>query len=81
MSRYLGQLAELLGQPERAEGHFEAAIEANGRLGARPWLALTQRDLAHLLRARNAPRDRKRAGQLAAAATATFDELGMSGYR
>jgi DNA-binding SARP family transcriptional activator len=77
MARYLGLLAATLSRPDDAERHFEAAIVANEEMGARPWLALTQRDYARMLRARDRPGDRERAEELGAAANATFRELGM----
>jgi len=39
--RYLGMLAATMGDWDRAEGHFEQAIELNRRMGARTWLAHT----------------------------------------
>jgi tetratricopeptide (TPR) repeat protein len=73
VSRYLGQLAALLGRGDDAARHFEAAIAMNERMGARPWLAYTQEDYARLL----AERDPERADELLAEARATYRELGM----
>ena len=39
--RYLGMLAATLGEAERAEEHFERAMELNRRMGAVTWLAHT----------------------------------------
>jgi DNA-binding CsgD family transcriptional regulator len=39
--RYLGMLAATLGDADRAARHFESALESNGRMGARTWLAHT----------------------------------------
>ncbi|HEX4752656.1 MAG TPA: AAA family ATPase [Solirubrobacterales bacterium] len=39
--RYLGMLAATLGERERAEAHFERAIEMNREMGASTWLAHT----------------------------------------
>jgi DNA-binding CsgD family transcriptional regulator len=39
--RYLGMLAATLGDADRAARHFESALEANARMGARTWLAHT----------------------------------------
>ena len=39
--RYLGMLAATLGEWERAEAHFERALELNRRTGMRTWLAHT----------------------------------------
>src|SRR6185312_10147052 len=50
--RYLGMLATTLGEWDRAEGHFERAIELNRRMGAVTWLAHTDYEYARLLLAR-----------------------------
>jgi DNA-binding SARP family transcriptional activator len=73
VARHLGVLAAMTRRPEEAERHFEAALEMNARMGARPWLAYTQTDYARLLE----DRDPARAEELAAAAEATYAELGM----
>ena len=75
--RYLAKLAALLGRPDDAARHFEAAIEMNERMGARPWLAYTQHDYAQLLAERDRPGDRERADELLAEARSTYRELGM----
>jgi hypothetical protein len=74
VARYLGLLAPLAGHPQDAESHFEAAIEMNTRMGARPWLALARSELAALLLERG---EVKRAAALRAAATAGFSELAV----
>ena len=51
-SRYLGMLAATLGEFDKAEAHFEHALEMNERMGARPWLAHTKAEYALLLRRR-----------------------------
>lgn len=76
-ARYLGLLASSMGRAADAVSHFERALETNGRMEARPWLARTQADLARTLLARDAPGDRDRAGELARAALETFGALGM----
>ena len=50
--RYLGMLAATLGEWERAEEHFERAMELNRRMGAVTWLAHTAYEYARLLLAR-----------------------------
>jgi len=80
MSRYLGQLATLLERWDDAEKHYEEASAANARMGSTPWVALTRRDHAAMLRARGEHGDRSRADELEAAAHATFRELEMGGY-
>ena len=77
MARCLGLLAATLEDWDDAERYFEAAIELNGRIGARPWLAFTQRDYAGMLRERAAPGDAERADQLEHAARASAGELGL----
>ena len=65
MDRYLGMTAAVLGDWERAEEHFRAALALNTRLGARTWLAHTAYAYARMLLARNAGDDRSHArGQL-----------------
>ena len=59
--RYLGMLATLLGDWERAESHFRAALAFDTRLGARTWLAHTAYEYARMLLARGAPEDRANA--------------------
>jgi predicted ATPase len=77
VSRSLGLLATLLGCHDEAEQHFEAAIAANDRMGARPWVARTQHEFAQMLLARDAPGDRERARELLAAALETSRTIGM----
>ena len=50
--RYLGMLAATLGEWDRAEAHFERAMELNRRMGAKTWLAHTAYEYARLLLAR-----------------------------
>ena len=80
-SRYLGLLATTLGRFETAEEHYEKALAMNERLGLRPWLARTQKDLARMLRLRGGPGDAERAEALEATALATCAELGMASHR
>ncbi len=47
--RYLGMLASTLGDWERAEEHFERALELNQTMGARTWLAHTAYEYARML--------------------------------
>jgi eukaryotic-like serine/threonine-protein kinase len=49
IARYVGLVAAATGDIEDAVTHFEAAIAANARIGARPWLALTESDYARVL--------------------------------
>ena len=77
VARYLGMLASTTGRWNDAARHFDDALEANERMGARPWLAHTQEDYAHMLIARNAHGDSERAHELLETALATYSELGM----
>jgi eukaryotic-like serine/threonine-protein kinase len=79
-SRYLGLLASTMSRWAEAERHFDAAIEMNAQMGARPWVSHTQHYYATMLLARDAPADRERALELVAAALTTCRELGMEGW-
>ena len=52
VARNLGLAAWTVERWEDAERHFEAALELNERVGARPWLARTQADRARMRRER-----------------------------
>src|SRR6476661_11046163 len=60
-SRFLGQLAATMGRWQEAESHFGQALAMNAAMGAKPWLAHTQFQFAHMLLARCAPGDVERA--------------------
>src|SRR5262249_33585500 len=79
VSRYVRLLAATMDQFDDAERHFEQALESNGRMGARPWLALAEEDYARMLRARGRPGDAERGGELLERALETYRELGMQG--
>ena len=79
IARDLGLLAATMVRRDDAVRHFEHALEANERIGARPWLAHTRRDLARALDSRGAAGDRERARDLHAQALAAYRELGISG--
>jgi tetratricopeptide (TPR) repeat protein len=78
VSRYLGLLAETMERLDDARRHFEDALGMNANIGARPWLAHTQRDYARMLLAREPPRDRDRALGLLADARSNYGDLGMN---
>ena len=78
VDRYLGLLAATIARDDDAERHLTDGIAANERLGAWPWAAHTQHDLARLLRRRSRPGDLQRANALDAAALATARRIGMS---
>jgi DNA-binding SARP family transcriptional activator len=80
VSLYLGILAETMERRDDAVGHFEDAIDMNGRIGARPWLAHARHDLAATLLARGRPEDTARAQQLLSQALTGYRELDMQTY-
>jgi tetratricopeptide (TPR) repeat protein len=75
---FLGVLAVADGDATRAATHFDAALAANARFGARPALARTQHEYARLLVARRRPGDRERAAVLRAAALELAAACGMT---
>jgi DNA-binding SARP family transcriptional activator len=77
VSRYLGFLAAMLTRWKDAEHHFDAAVEMNERMGARPWLAHSQEDYGRMLLERG---EIDRGAELIAAALAGYRELGMDTY-
>jgi len=74
---YLAMLAAMLGLADEAARHYERALGLNARMGARPFLAHTQREYAAFLVARAGPGDVARAAALREEARRTADELGM----
>ena len=80
ISRYLGLLASTTRSWSDAERHFDDAIAANTRMGARPWLAHTERDYARMLHARDSSGDRARGRALLDDARTIYRELGMDGH-
>jgi hypothetical protein len=77
IDRYLGLLAATVGRLDEAELHLIAAIEGNDRMGARPWTAHCEHDLAGVLRRRDRPGDAGAAAALDRRARATASALGM----
>ena len=78
VSRYLGLLAATLGNDEQAAKHFQAAIEANVAMRARPYIARTKLDWARLLSRSVTARSVEMASRLAQEALAEATELGMA---
>jgi DNA-binding SARP family transcriptional activator len=76
-SRPLGLLATAMSRWDEAAVHFEHAIEKNLEMSARPWVAHTQDDYAHMLIRRGAQDDRGRASELLDAARSSYRELGL----
>jgi hypothetical protein len=78
-ARVIGLLAAYLERWDEATEAFEDAIARCRRLGARPYLARTEYELARALLARGRPADADRARALIASARAAAHELGMPG--
>jgi serine/threonine protein kinase/class 3 adenylate cyclase/tetratricopeptide (TPR) repeat protein len=78
--RVLGVAATLQRRWDTAEAHFQAAIGVATSVGARPELALTYLDYAHMLAARGGRSGRRRAIELVKQAGAIFHELGMEPF-
>jgi DNA-binding CsgD family transcriptional regulator/tetratricopeptide (TPR) repeat protein len=74
--RYLGMLATTLGEWERAERHFENALELNRRMGARTWLAHTAYEYARLVVARGTG-ESDQVGALLGEAATHAEQIGM----
>ncbi len=75
----LGRLAAALERYEQAEGHFEAAVEIEERLGAPLFLARTQAGWAGALIARGRPEDLERARHMLEQAEDAAGRLGAEG--
>lgn len=74
---YLGRLATVIGDYAGAEIHFDAAIEANTRMQAAPYLARTRLAYAQLLAQRQAEGDAARAVELCEDAIHELKRMGM----
>lgn len=78
IDRYLGLLAATLGQLDDAVRHLDEAIRLNDQMGARPWTAHSQADLAWVLRQRRGPGDAAQAAELERDALAAAEQIGMT---
>ena len=78
VDRYLGLLAATLGRLDQAEDHLTAAIAFCEQMGARPWVAHCQHDLAGVLRRRGQAGDAAAADALDSDALRTARALGMA---
>ena len=81
VSRYLGQMAVLMGDWDRVEADFARALRRNLETGARGEVAETRFDWATGLLRRGLARDRERAGAMLDAAERGASELGMEPLR
>ena len=77
--RYLGMLATVLGDTDRAQRHFETALALNRRMGAFTWLAHTAHEYGRMLVARGGARER--AMELFAEADVLAERIGMPALR
>jgi tetratricopeptide (TPR) repeat protein len=80
VTHWLGMLAGTLQRWDDAERHFEAAVETNTRIGARPYLAQTQQEYARMLISRGATGDKEKARALLTESMNTCQELGMPSF-
>lgn len=78
-AHHLGVLAGIAGDLDMAVSHLEWACTRYRALGAPPWLARAEHELAQALVRRNAPGDSARAAEKAASAAATATRLKMLG--
>jgi DNA-binding CsgD family transcriptional regulator len=81
VSRYLGQMAVLMGDWDRVEIDFTRAMRRNLETGARGEVADTRYDWATALLGRGLARDRERASAMLDAAERGATELGMEPLR
>jgi hypothetical protein len=78
-SRLVGLCALILDQPDDAVGWLRQAVAGNRRVGAAPFVARAQAELATALRRRNQAGDAEEARRLLAEAAEAAAELGMAG--
>ncbi len=71
----MGLLAAVLGDDERAERHLDDAVSVNGRLGARPFVAVARYALSMVLDRRGG---RERAAELRSEALTLGREVGIT---
>jgi tetratricopeptide (TPR) repeat protein len=76
-ARYLGLLAETIGDTATAEGHFRQAVDLNQRMGARPYLAHSLREYGELLLRKGDEESRSQAMELLERAAGIYRTVGM----
>jgi DNA-binding CsgD family transcriptional regulator len=81
VSRYLGQMATLMGDWDRTDVDFARALRRNIETGARAEVAETRFDWAAALLRHGLTPDRERAGAMLEAAARDASELGMEPLR
>ena len=77
--RFLGILATTMSRWEEAVSHFEGGLLMNNRIGAKPFVALTEQEYGAMLLKRGDPGDREKGHQILDRALATGHEIGMQG--
>jgi DNA-binding NarL/FixJ family response regulator len=77
-AHYLGLLAATLARWDAARTHFEEALALHSRMGARPWIAVTQYQYADLLLARGGAADQAEAWKFVTAALGAAREMDMA---
>jgi class 3 adenylate cyclase/tetratricopeptide (TPR) repeat protein len=77
VERVLGLLAATIGRTSDAERHLGSSLALSERMGDRPFVARTCRELAEVLLARDGSGDRERALELLARALEIAQGLGM----
>ena len=75
--RYLGMLASVLGEWDRADEHFESALALNRSIGARTWVAHASVAYSRMLLGRKRGDDRARASALLGEAVALANAIGL----
>ena len=77
--RFLGILATTLSRWDDAVEHFEGGLLMNRRIGAIPFVALTEQEYGAMLLKRDNPGDREKAHQIFDQALATAHQIGLQG--
>jgi hypothetical protein len=78
VAHFLGQLATVTTRWEEARRHFEAALEMETRMRARPALARTGYEYARMLLHQDRPGDRQHAHELLVQTAEIAGDVGMS---
>jgi hypothetical protein len=79
LERSLGLLATVLRRWDDADRHFAAAMAVNERIGARPWVAYGEHDVARMLLARGGAGGAAAAAEHLRRAATSARALGMQG--
>ena len=79
VARTLAQISRCVGDDDAAVAHYRHAISQAASIGAHPWLAEAQWELASMLAARAGPGDHDEALELASEAAATGRALKLIG--